>query len=204
MKHTSHIPEPAARTPGARIGLTIAAVVIACSLAGCGKGKTPKSTEKPVKTGTKQEARQPDDSLKASFKKAEMTWEDSKGRRVWEARFKEAVLAKDQSDSTVELIGVEAKLYQEGKFVSSLAAPRVVADGRAREIRAAGGVKLLSRADNSLLHAERLVWKARENKVSGAGNVRMKRNNLSVTATAFEADTALKKARFRNGRLQVN
>lgn len=132
-----------------------------------------------------------------------MTWNDGKGNRVWDAQFKEAIASQTGSTSAVELRGVEADLYEDGKLVSKLIAPNVTADSKQKEVKATGGVELVSGTDGAVVHADSLRWKSAEGKVYGVGNIKMTRKNISVAAVKFEADTGLKKAVFKNGRIDV-
>lgn len=170
--------------------------VAAGLLAGCaGKDRqaTPKRQPPPTEDKT---------ALKAEFRKAEITWADAEGRPVMDARFKKAVASTDSENARVELLGVKASLYQNGKRASSLSAERIVADSRTKEITASGSVKVTS-ADGSSAWSERAVWKSSENKLIGLGNVKLTKENITITADKFEADTALKKARFYQGKAEV-
>jgi len=176
-------------------------------LGGCRKAVGPrramdsgKKSPAPIAAGEKPAG---EGALKAEFRGARITWDDENGFRVWEARFKEATASQTGKGAVVELRGVEASLYKDGKIASRLVAPRVVADSRSREVKAAGGVEVTSAVYNASVRAERLVWKSREDKLFGAGGVRMKKENLSVTARSFEADTALKKARFTDAEMSL-
>lgn len=174
-------------------GLLIVGVA-AGFLAGCaGKGKPP-SAKKP--------AAQEKTDLKAEFRKARISWADAKGRPVMEARFKEAVASTDGENARVELLGVKAVLYQDGKHASSLSAERIVADSRTKQIRASGNVEITS-ADGSIAQCERAVWKSGENKLLGSGGVRLTKGNITITAERFEADTGLSHVRFYQGKAEV-
>ena len=170
--------------------------VTAGVLAGCaGKGKPPS-------TAAKKPAKEEKTALKAEFRKARITWDDAKGRRVLEARFREAIASAEGENATIELRGVKAGLYHDGKPASSLSAERVVADSRKQEIRAAGGVRITS-SDGSSAQCERVVWKSSENKLFGSGGVKLTKGNVTITAERFEADTSLKRARFYEGKAEI-
>lgn len=174
--------------------------------AGCRKAVSPRradsSRRPPVPAATGDEQGKAG-ALKAEFHGAKMTWDDEKGARVWEARFKEAAASQTGKSAVVELRGVEAGLYRNGKIASRLVAPRVVADSRTREVKASGGVKVTSAIYDASVRAERLLWRSREDKLLGAGGVRMRKGNLSITARSFEADTALKKAKFTDAEMSL-
>ncbi|HUV04102.1 MAG TPA: hypothetical protein VMX94_03225 [Armatimonadota bacterium] len=185
--------------------LVLGLLAIIC-LAGCRKAVGPRraadSGKKPAAPIAGKEPAE-ESALKAEFHGAKMTWDDETGARVWEARFKEAIVSQTGKGAVVELREVEASLYRGGRIASKLVAPRVVADSRSREVRAAGGVKITSALDDASARAERLVWKSRQDKLFGVGGVQMKKGNLSVTARSFEADTALKKARFTDAKMSL-
>lgn len=192
-----------------RIILLITLLVGVFLTAGCGKSERPQpsaSTENVEQDAAPQnQGKAPeDDAIEASFTKARIVWHDDKGNRVWEAQFKEAVASHTDDDSSVRLQGVEASLYQDGKVVSRLSAPQVDADSKTREVRASGGVKLVSAIHDASAQSERLVWKSQEHKVFGQGGVRMVKGNLSVTARSFESDTGLQKARFTDGKVDLD
>jgi len=168
--------------------------IAASLLAGCaGKGKPP-SAKKP--------AAQEKTALKAEFRKAQITWDDANGQRILEARFKEAVASADSDSARVELRGVQAGLFQNGKPASSLSADRVTADSRNKEVTATGGVTITSR-DGSSAQSSQVIWKSRENKLFGSGSVKLTKGSITITADRFEADTALKHARFYQGKAEV-
>jgi len=173
-------------------GLLIVGIAVSI-LAGCGKGKPPAAKQPPKEEKT---------SLKAEFHKANIAWADSKGRPLMEAGFKEAVASTSGENARVELIGVKAALFRDGKKASSLIAERVVADSRTKEITAVGGVRITS-DDGSIAQCEKVVWKSSANKLVGSGSVRLTKGNITITAERFEADTGLTKVRFYNGKAQV-
>lgn len=168
--------------------------VAAGFLAGCGRGRQP--------IAKKQVAKEEKTALKAEFRKAAITWADAKGRPVMEARFREAVASTDAQSARVELLGVKATLYQNGRPASSLSAERVVADSRIKEISASGNV-IVTSADGSSAQSERVVWRSSANKLVGLGGVKLIKGNVTITADRFEADTSLKTARFYDGRAEI-
>ena len=185
--------------------LLVAVLIIVLPMTGCRKETRPHISPKAAGRDDNQGlfGSSKGDSLKASFKKARITWNDAKGNRVWDAQFKEAIASQTGSTSSVELRGVEADLYEGGKLVSKLIAPNVTADSKQKEVKATGGVELVSSADGAVVHADSLRWRSAEGKVYGVGNIEMTRKNISVAAVKFEADTGLKKAIFKNGRIEV-
>lgn len=182
--------------------LLVTALLGAVCMAGCsGKGRTDKaaSSARPKV----EEPREPESTLEAEFSKARIIWSDAQGRRVMEAQFREAVGSQTGNNSTLELRTVKASLYRNGKVAAILTAPSVRADSHKKEIRASGGVSVSSALENAKASADRIVWKSREDKLYGAGNVNMAKQNVSVAASSFQADTALKKTRFTDARLEM-
>ena len=182
--------------------LLVTALVGAVCVAGCsGKGRTDKAASSARSKPQKQ--REPESTLQAEFSKARIIWSDSRGRRVMEAQFKEAVGSQTGNNSTLELRTVKASLYKNGRIAGILTAPSVRADSRKKEIWASGGVTVSSAVENATASADRIVWKAREDRLYGTGNVNMAKQNVSVAASSFQADTALKKSRFTDARLEM-
>jgi len=189
----------------ARIVAVMLILGLTC-LAGCSGNKETKAgspgvSNKAASKSGKQTAEKT--ALQAEFTKARIIWNDGKGRRVMEARFKEAVASQSGKIAVVELRDAKADLYKDGRIAATLSAPRIVADGRRKEVRASGGVKIISAAEGASAVCDEVTWKSHLNKLFGAGSVRMTRNNVSVTADGFQADTALKKARFTNAKLGI-
>lgn len=175
--------------------LILMAVLAAVIPAGCGR-------KPPAKQKTEQASVQPARpeperrKTEARFEGARVTWDDDQGRRLWEAGFRSATAAEADGSATVELEGVEARLYRDGKVASRMVAPRVVADSAKKEIRASGGVKVTSLEDDSTATADEMVWKPKENRLVGTGGVRMDKGNIHIRARSITTDTALKKAKL--------
>lgn len=144
-----------------------------------------------------------DGRLKATFRGAEIAWDDENGQPIWRARFKQATASQTGEGAVVEITGVEARLYRDGKLASKLVAPRVVADSRTREVRAMGGVKVVSALHKSSASAGRLVWRPRQDKLIATGGVKMQRDNLTISASTLEGDTALGRVRLSNAELNL-
>lgn len=178
-----------------------AALLCAVCLSGClSRRAVPTQVDSEKAAAPNAAVEQPAGALEAEFRGAQITWDDEKGRRVMEAQFEEALASQTGDEAVVELRSVKARLYKGGKLASSLVAPRVVADSRTKEIRASGGVEIVSAENDASGRAERVVWKSREDKLIGTGAVRMVKENVSFTARSFESDTALKKAKFGDGK----
>ena len=175
-------------------------LLAAVGLTGCAQKRAAQTTgadKRTAPTSMTQEKPRREIALRAEFQEARLLWDDEKGRRVWEARFDDAVASGASGDTVAELHGVKASLYEDGKVVSSLIAPRVIADSRSGEVRAAGGVTITSALDGASVRSDRVTWKSREDKMYGAGAVRMTRGNISIAANTFEADSALRTATLK-------
>lgn len=180
----------------------LSAVLIAAWLCGCAPGRKgqrpapPKKQTTPVAKDDK-----PKSTLNAQFGKARVIWTGQDGKRLWEARFKRASGSQQGDDAELELFGVSAVLYKNGKAVSAMTAPRVMANSKTREVRASGGVKITSSVDGSSAVSDRLTWSAARDRLDGSGGVCMVKGNVTITAQTFRADTALKKTRFTEASL---
>lgn len=172
-------------------------------LTGCQPRRKPVAKNAGVKPPV-QEQPAIEDNLKVELQKGRIIWDDAKGRRIFEAQYEEAIASQTGDTSTVELHGVKANLYKNGKITSSLDAPKIVTNSKTREIKATGGAKIVSATQNTSARADQLTWKSREDKVFGSGAVKMVKGNISITAGSFEADTAMKKARFRNAVMDMD
>ncbi|MCL6519188.1 MAG: hypothetical protein K6T99_05110 [Armatimonadetes bacterium] len=166
--------------------LLLVALVATVLCFGCGRqkpkgGKTPAATERPAKL-----------KIEAQFKGAKIIWNDEQGRTLWEAEFKEAKAFRGD-ETQVKLLGVKANLYQDGKIASTLIAPDIAADSRTKEVRAIGGVKIISAIAKTSANVSQIIWKAREGKIIGIGEVKVYRGNLRAYAKSFNADTGLTK-----------
>ena len=181
----------------------VAGVLIGAGLLGAlwlsGCERRPEGREKPARDAIPTP--KPKGTLKAEFQKARVIWDDEDGTRVWDAGFQKAVASETGERAVVELQGVRAHLYRQGKVASTMTADRVVADSRSREVRATGGVRVS--APGASAASDRLVWKARQDKLFGAGGVVMTRGNLTIKARTFQADTSLKKASFTDAEMSL-
>ena len=179
--------------------LLSAALLGALCLAGCpGRQRKPIAKQSVADLQKKME---PESTLKAEFGKARILWSDKKGVRVMDAVFKEATASQTGKNAALELKAVRANLYRDGKIVSIMVAPRIVADSRTREVRASGGVRVTSTTDGGTAISDELLWRAKDGKIIGAGAVKMQKGNMSITASSFEADTSLKKAHFTDAEM---
>lgn len=190
-------------------GALFAVILIGASyVGGCSHGNQKPGVSGPSRhqagSSKDQKRPEPESTLKVEFSKARVLWNDPTGRRVMDAGFREAVVLQTGQNGALELRGVRANLYKDGKIVSILTAPKVVADSKTREVKATGGVRVTSVQDGTSAVSEQIIWKARADKISGTGTVKMTKGNMFINAQSFEADTALKKARFREAEMGMN
>lgn len=184
--------------------IILLAVICLILTAGCQSKKNQAAEPVPVaqKEPMPEAAKEPPKtSVKANLQTAELVWEDDNGRPVWKAQFKEGHLAQADDSAEVQLIGVKATMFRNGKPASSLSASSVTADSNTREIVANGAVKVVSFKDNGSLAANKLVWKSKEDKIIGTGNVKIVRGNISATASKVIADTSLSKVTLSNAEI---
>jgi hypothetical protein len=184
--------------------------VASCLLGGCAAkpGKvvkpsapTAKSVPAPAPAPKPEEPEKV--AVAAKFQKAGIAWDDSKGRRVMEAGFTEASAQEMNGSAQAQLKGVKSTLYKGGRPASILSAPKVTADGATKELKASGGVKIVSKANNSFALCESVVWRSGDSKMVGSGGVKLTMGNITITAAGFEADTALKKVKFIGAKANV-
>lgn len=91
-----------------------------------------------------------------------------------------------------ELIDFSGKLYENGKLVATLDAPKAVADTVNRIVTATGGVTLKSLERNTTVKAQWIKWYAKDQKVVGDGGVRIDSAMGTMQGAAFVADTGMK------------
>jgi hypothetical protein len=142
------------------------------------------------------------ETVNVTLKGADISWDDGKGRKVMDARFAEFSASGTEARANAELRNMRADLYQDGKIASTLIAPRVTVDSGNREIHATGGVQIKSVTGASVT-ANEIVWRSRENKVEAKGPVKVSIDNITIDAKGFEADTALKHAKFSGAEANI-
>lgn len=178
----------------------IVAILAVSVWPGCARSRPEKTGDGKHVTG---EIKPQEENLKAGFREANIVWEDEKGQRLMEARFRHATATRDSSATLLDLRDVEAVLYRNGQVASTLSASRVYADSRTRELRACGGVTINSAAGKRTISADTITWKSQLNEINGTGSVRLVDTNLCVTAENFKADTVLRKVRLTAAKLTV-
>lgn len=175
--------------------LLLVGLIIALCIAGCGQPQPQRPGAKSMVNPSTSKPKE-EDSVDAKLQAAKVLMRDEKGRPLWAARFSEGTGSKDYAKSVGIFHNVSASLYKDGKVASTLVAPLVEADSRSKEFRASGGIKIVSNSDGATATCQRIVWKSKENKVYGTGNVKMTRQNMTVIGNSFVSDTSLKSAKF--------
>lgn len=176
----------------------LAVMAFLICLTGC---STKKENAQPSGSEVKDHRTGP--NVEAEFQKAKLSWSDEKGRSLMDAEFKKAKASHSDVTSAATLIDVKAVLYADGKPAAVLTAPSVETDNTTREIRASGGVKVVSISQNATIEAENIVWKSSEGKLIGSGGVSMIKKNISGKASGFEADTTLRHVRLKDASIEV-
>ncbi|MHB1459522.1 MAG: hypothetical protein ACYC0V_21635 [Armatimonadota bacterium] len=185
--------------------ICFAFILLVCTLyiAGCSSDNQ-KGTGKSANQALPNKVNTTEDiSLKANLKKAELEWVDEKGNHIWKAGLKEGKALQSGNDTIVEIVDVKSSLFHDGRISATMDAPKVTADSRNRMLTASGGVKITSSQGNGYFTAEKVVWKSKENKVYGYGDVRMQKGSISASASEVVADTALNKASLKNAEISM-
>ncbi|MHB9035634.1 MAG: LPS export ABC transporter periplasmic protein LptC [Armatimonadota bacterium] len=91
-----------------------------------------------------------------------------------------------------ELTDFSGKLYENGKLVATVVAPKAVADTVNRIVTATGGVTLKSMERNTTVKAQWMKWYAKDQKVVGDGGVKIESTMGTMQGAAFVADTGMK------------
>lgn len=124
-----------------------------------------------------------------------LTWHE-RGQLRMDARA--SSLKADEVTRTGTLLDFSARLYENGRLTAEIRAPRAVADTDKRIVTASGGVTLKSVERATTVRAEWVRWYAREQRVVGNAGVKIESAMGTITAAAFEADTALKTLTVRD------
>ncbi|MEN6358370.1 MAG: LPS export ABC transporter periplasmic protein LptC [Armatimonadota bacterium] len=189
----------------------ILSAVVALSIAGCGnrqpsvsqiptaqagdnKTQTAQSQPDTKKSEKKPQVYTPpkvDEGPKLQFSQQGVTfsWVENGHVRM-------SASAKEVSGGEVTRIGqltnFSGKLYENGKLVAAMTAPKVIADTTKRIVTATGGVTLKSLERNTTVRSQWMKWYAREQKVVGDGGVKINSTMGNMQGAAFVADTAMK------------
>ena len=181
--------------------MAMAFLIALVLIAGCSAPQKPAATPtktEPPKAESAEKTKPKKDTVTTKFKTPKIHWLDENGVPVWNADAKTGSALDNGKKTIVELKRVKGDMFQDGKLVSKLTAPSVVGDNSTREIKATGGAKVVSVVNGTIVTCRELVWKARENKFYGTGDVKVTRQNATITSNRFVADTGLKKIEFMN------
>jgi len=171
--------------------LFVAASIAVLYIAGCGQPETGQAIHnKATKPSVKE-------SISAKFSGATVVWRDENGKPLFDASLSSvSVSQSDLKSLGGKLQNAKVGLYKDGKIVSRMSAGWIEADSTRREIKAYGGVKVLSVENGAVATSERMTWKSKENKVYGSGHVKMTKQNMTINAGTFVSDTSLKNAKL--------
>ncbi|CEK18297.1 hypothetical protein [Chthonomonas calidirosea] len=80
-----------------------------------------------------------------------------------------------ETDMTLLLKGVYARLYEEGRYVADVQADTVIANQQQHTLRGEGHVRVLSRErpPNTLITADRMTWESDADRIVAEGNVHL-------------------------------
>lgn len=104
--------------------------------------------------------------------------------------------AKEISGNEMQKVGTlvdfSAQLYEDGKLIGSITAPKAVADAENRTVTATGGVTLKSTEHNTVIKSSWMKWYVRQQKIVGNGGVNATSTMGTMEGAAFVADTGMK------------
>jgi LPS export ABC transporter protein LptC len=120
--------------------------------------------------------------------------QDEQGNTLWKlkAQALEGQSAGEQAEGT--LVAVSGWLYRKGKPVLQISARYARAHSATREVEAWGEVKATSSVTRAQLQAERILWKAREDRIIATGAVTLRWGDLVLQDERLTMDTALQRA----------
>lgn len=153
----------------------------------------PAGVEPPA--GTESADRPDGPRLELTQQGVTLTWHE-RGQLRMDARA--SSLKADEVTKTGTLLDFSARLYENGKLTAEIRAPKAVADTDKRIVTASGGVTLKSVERATTVRSEWVRWYAREQRVVGNAGVKIESAMGTITAAAFEADTALKTLTLRD------
>jgi LPS export ABC transporter protein LptC len=120
--------------------------------------------------------------------------QDEQGHLLWrlEAQALQGQSAGEQAEGT--LVQVRGWLYRQGKPVLQLRAQYARAHSETREVEAWGTVQATSTINHAQLQAERILWKARDDRIIATGSVTIRWGDLVIQDERLVLDTALQRA----------
>ncbi|MEN3002229.1 MAG: LPS export ABC transporter periplasmic protein LptC [Armatimonadota bacterium] len=137
-----------------------------------------------------------DNLPEARYQVAQPTLEqqDERGNTLWklQAQALQGRSGGKQAEGT--LIEVQGWLYRNGKPVLKLTARYARADAERREVEAWGKVQAISRVNRARLQADRVLWKARDDRLIATGGVVIQWGDFTMRDEHLTLDTALERA----------
>lgn len=194
-----------------KIIVLIICAVAALSIAGCGR-RQPSVSQVPAaqanddkastaqsQTDTNKAEKKPpvytppaiDDGPKLQFSQQGVTFSWVENGKVRMSASAKEVMG-GEATKIGQLTNFSGKLYENGKLVATMTAPKVVADTTKRIVTATGGVTLKSLERNTTVKSQWMKWYAKEQKVVGDGGVKIDSTMGNMSGAAFVADTAMK------------
>lgn len=117
----------------------------------------------------------------------EVVYRDRGGTVLWSARARRSIA--QQATSAVELEGVSATIYDDGRPSWTCKAGRLKADEPSSRVTFLGDVLITSADDRARFRAPRVVWAVKEARMYGDGGVRLQVGKLVVQGRRFEVNT---------------
>ncbi len=123
-----------------------------------------------------------------------LTQQDEQGNTLWKLQANTLEGQSGEQGAEGVLREVQGWLYRDGKPILKFSARYARAHSERREVEAWGKVQAVSSASRARLQAERILWKAREDKIIATGGVIVQWGELTVRDDHLVLDTALQRA----------
>lgn len=120
--------------------------------------------------------------------------QDERGNTLWKLQAKALQGQSGGKRAEGTLVEVQGWLYRDGKPVVKFTARYARADSERREVEAWGSVQASSSVSHARLQADRILWKAREDKIIATGAVTIQWGELTIRDERLTLDTALQRA----------
>jgi len=120
--------------------------------------------------------------------------QDEQGNTLWKLQAKSLQGQSGGKQAEGTLIEVEGWLYRNGKPILKFTAGYARAHSERRELEAWGNVRAVSSISQARLQAERILWKAREDRLIATGGVIIQWGTLILRDERLTLDTALQRA----------
>jgi hypothetical protein len=163
--------------------LLLSCVLLACQPAPTGASRPREQTPATTLPEARYEAVQPT-----------LIQQDEQGKTLWKLQAKSLSGQTGAEGAEGVLQEVEGWLYREGKPVLHFTARYARAHSERREIEAWGEVQAISNISRARLQAERILWRAREDRLIASGGVTIQWGELRLHDERLVLDTALQRA----------